>query len=181
LLETSRAPERRPPRTVTGKKAGTNCRRAVRSTSIRPYVDDDLPFRVSRFSVAVSGASSSVDTPLPVEEDINKTVVKKRPSPPEELVVTTAETTDFLVQQVSMSKKRKIECEIKVEEGGPGDYGLDCNDLWMDLNPGAGSFLSFLEEELNAFQGLAADDHDFLPLPLGGPARMDLVGEMYAS
>jgi hypothetical protein len=141
----------------------------------------DLVQRLTGKHVAVSGASSSVDTPLPVEEDINKTVVKKRPSPPEELVVTTAETTDFLVQQVSMSKKRKIECEIKVEEGGPGDYGLDCNDLWMDLNPGAGSFLSFLEEELNAFQGLAADDHDFLPLPLGGPARMDLVGEMYAS
>jgi hypothetical protein len=135
----------------------------------------DLVQRLTGKPVAADGASSSVDTSsLPVEEDIKETVVKNRPSPPAEEPVVTM--SDFVVQQEPMSKKRKIECEVKVEEGGLGNCDLDCNDLWMDLNPGAGSFLSFLEEELNAFQGLAAPDHDFLPLPLGG-----LVGEMYAS
>lgn len=130
---------------------------------------------------APAGASSMTSmppSPPPVEEDNKETVIKKRPSPP------AAAPDDFLAQQEPCSKKRKVKCEVKVEEGGGffGDYaGLDCNDLWMDLNPGAGSFLSFLEEELQVFQGLQAPDHDFLQMPLGPAARMDLVGEMYAS
>ncbi|GJM97968.1 hypothetical protein PR202_ga14937 [Eleusine coracana subsp. coracana] len=127
-----------------------------------------------------TGVSSmtNMPSPPPVEEDNKEIVVKKRPPPAAAAPVT---IDDFLLQQEPTRKKRKIKCEVKVEEeGGFGDYGLDYNDLWMDLNPGAGSFLSFLEEELEVFQGLQAADHDFLQMPLG-PARMDLVGEMYAS
>jgi hypothetical protein len=127
---------------------------------------------VQRLTGKPAAAASSVATSPPVEED-KETVVKKRPPPlavAQPVVMAPAE-------QEPCKKKRKIKCEVKVEEGGFGEYGLDCNDLWMDLNPGG--FLSFLEEELNSFQGLTAADHDLLPL--GGPARMDLVGEMYAS
>lgn len=96
---------------------------------------------------------------------------KKRPRP---APAPAPAADDFKVQE-EPTKKRKIKCEVKVEEGGFGDYELDRSDLWMDLNPGG--FLSFLEEE-GVFQGLAAD-HDFLQ-PFGS-SRMDLVGEMYAS
>ena len=65
-------------------------------------------------------------------------------------------------------------------ERSDGDYyDLDRSDLWMDLNPGG--FLSFLEEEADVFQGLAAADDFLLPLPLGSSRPLDLVGEMYAS
>ncbi|TVU08196.1 hypothetical protein EJB05_41588, partial [Eragrostis curvula] len=128
---------------------------------------------VQRLTGKPTAGASSVDTSPPVEEE-EETVVKKRPPPAE-----APATDDFLVQQ-EPSKKRKIKCEVKVEElGGFSDYGLDYNDLWMDLNPGG--FLSFLEEELDVFQGLAAADHDFLQQQPLGPPRMDLVGEMYAS
>jgi hypothetical protein len=137
---------------------------------------------VQRLTGKPAAAASSVATSPTVEED-KETVVKKRPPPPPEatqpVVMEPAERSGFTAEQEPCKKKRKITCDVKVEEGGFGEYGLDCNDPWMDLNPGG--FLSFLEEELNSFPGLTAADHDLLPLPLGGSPRMDLVGEMYAS
>ncbi|KAJ1259932.1 hypothetical protein BS78_10G193700 [Paspalum vaginatum] len=100
---------------------------------------------------------------------------KKRPVP-----AAAAETGgDFTVRE-EPAKKRKIKCEVKVEEGGFGDYDLaDRGDLWMDLNP-PGGFWSFLDDDDDdVFQGMAAPDYDFLQ-PFGS-TRMDLVGEMYAS
>uniref|UniRef100_A0ACD6AGV9 Uncharacterized protein n=1 Tax=Avena sativa TaxID=4498 RepID=A0ACD6AGV9_AVESA len=80
---------------------------------------------------------------------------------------------DFVVQQESRRKK-KINCEVKVEEGWFGGSDLDFGELWMDLNPGG--FLSFLEGDV--FQGTMAPD--LLQPPLGS-SRMDLIGEMCAS
>ncbi|XP_062229272.1 uncharacterized protein LOC133927039 [Phragmites australis] len=121
---------------------------------------------VQRLTGKPDGAST-VDMAPPVEEE--KEMTKKRLAP-----AAVAYRSDFTVQQ-EPSKKRKIKCEVKVEEGGFGDYDLDRNELWMDLNPGG--FLSFLEEA-DVFQGMATDD--FLQ-PLVSSSRMDLVGEMYAS
>ncbi|OEL18104.1 hypothetical protein BAE44_0020880 [Dichanthelium oligosanthes] len=115
-------------------------------------------------------AITTAAPPVQEEEEEKQTTTKKRPAP-------AAVTTDFAMQQ-EPSKKRKIKCEVKVEEGGFGDYyDLDRSDLWMDLNPGG--FLSFLEKEADdVFQGLAAADDFLLPL---ASSRLDLVGEMYAS
>ncbi|WVZ79386.1 hypothetical protein U9M48_026966 [Paspalum notatum var. saurae] len=104
---------------------------------------------------------------------------KKRPAPAPAPSAAASERSDFTLRE-EPAKKRKIKCEVKVEEeGGFGDYDLaDRGDLWMDLNPGG--FLSFLEEDDDVFlQGMAAPDYDFLQ-PFGS-TRMDLVGEMYAS
>nr|ACG27674.1 VQ motif family protein [Zea mays] len=115
----------------------------------------------------------------PVEDEDMETTTKKRPRPRPAPPPAAGERSDFTKAQEEPVKKRKIKCEVKVEEQGAGfgDYDLGHGDLWMDLNPGG--FLSFLEEE-GVFQGLAAAaDHDFLQ-PFGS-SRMDLVGEMHAS
>ncbi|CAN6194303.1 unnamed protein product [Urochloa humidicola] len=127
---------------------------------------------------ATCAGTAAIDTattsPPPVLEEEKKETAKKRPAP---ATPATTERSDFAAHQ-EPAKKRKIKCEVKVEEGGFDDYfDLDrSSDLWMDLNPGG--FLSFLEEEANVFQGLAAADDFLLPL---GSSRLDLVGEMYAS
>jgi len=127
-------------------------------------------------TTCAASINSSADDTAPVEEEeMATTTTKKRPRPPAPAPLVADEMTDFKVQEEPIIKKRKIKCEVKVEEGAFGDCELDRSDLWMDLNPGG--FLSFLEEE-GVFQGLAAD-HDFLQ-PFGS-SRMDLVGEMYAS
>ncbi|PAN23272.1 hypothetical protein PAHAL_4G081100 [Panicum hallii] len=127
---------------------------------------------VQRLTGKPACTSTEATTAPPVQEEKEATT-KKRPAP---ATAVTTERSDFAVQQ-EPSKKRKIKCEVKVEEGGFGDYyDLDRSDLWMDLNPGG--FLSFLEEEADVFQGLAAADDFLLPL---GSSRLDLVGEMYAS
>jgi len=127
---------------------------------------------------AACAISSSANYTAPVEEEIETTTNKRRLRPaPAPAPVAADEMSDFMVQEEPI-KKRKIKCEVKVEQaGGFGDYDLDRSDLWMDLNPGG--FLSFLEEE-GVFQGLAAD-HDFLQPAAFASSRMDLVGEMYAS
>ncbi|KAF8659030.1 hypothetical protein HU200_058875 [Digitaria exilis] len=120
-----------------------------------------------------AAAAAATTSPTIQEEEETKEAIKKRPRP------APATTTERGLDDDDefAAKKRKIKCEVKVEEGGFGDlYDLDRGDLWMDLNPGG--FLSFLEEEADLFRGLAAAD-DFL-LPLGN-SRLDLVGEMYAS
>ncbi|KAL6603821.1 hypothetical protein ACP70R_044182 [Stipagrostis hirtigluma subsp. patula] len=121
---------------------------------------------VQRLTGKPACASSAVDdmASLPPVEEEEKEMIRKRPAP----------STATTVRQ-EKNKKTKIKCEVKVEEGGFGNYDLDRNELWMDLNPGG--FLSFLEEDV--FQGMA-DDHDFMQ-PLVGSSMMDLVGEMYAS
>ncbi|XP_062179158.1 uncharacterized protein LOC133883749 [Phragmites australis] len=116
---------------------------------------------VQRLTGKPAGASTADMSP-PVEEE-EKLTIKKRQAPAAATV------------QQEPSKKRKVKCEVKVEEGGFSDYDLDRSELWMDLK--LGGFLSFLEEA-DVFQGMAADD--FLQ-PLVGSPRMDLVGEMYAS
>lgn len=132
---------------------------------------------VQRLTGKPAACSTSIslddDTASPAQEVEMETTAKKRPRP----APVADEMSDFRVKEEPI-KKRKIKCEVKVEEGGGfGDYGeLDRSDLWMDLNPGG--FLSFLEEE-GVFQGLAAD-HDFLQ-PAFASSRMDLVGELYAS
>ncbi|CAL5053793.1 unnamed protein product [Urochloa decumbens] len=139
----------------------------------------DLVQRLTGKPAACAG-TATIDTattsPPPVQEEEEKETAKKRPAPAAPATTKTL-SSDFAEQQ-EPTKKRKIKCEVKVEEGGFGDYfDLDrSSDLWMDLNPGG--FLSFLEEEANVFQGLAAADDFLLPL---GSSRMDLVGEMYAS
>ncbi|KAF8687772.1 hypothetical protein HU200_042708 [Digitaria exilis] len=123
---------------------------------------------------AAAAAAAATTSPTIQEEEETKKAIKKRPRP------APATTTERGLDDDDefTAKKRKIKCEVKVEEGGCfGDlFDLDRGDLWMDLNPGG--FLSFLEEEADLFRGLAAAD-DFL-LPLGN-SRLDLVGEMYAS
>ncbi|CAL5039410.1 unnamed protein product [Urochloa decumbens] len=138
----------------------------------------DLVQRLTGKPAACAG-TAAIDTatttsPPPVQEEEKKeTANKKRPAP----AAPATERSDFAARQ-EPTKKRKIKCEVKVEEGGFGDYfDLDrSSDLWMDLNPGG--FLSFLEEEADVFKGLAAADDFLLPL---GSSRLDLVGEMYAS
>ncbi|XP_040381077.1 uncharacterized protein LOC107304365 [Oryza brachyantha] len=94
------------------------------------------------------------------------TAAKKRPA-------AAAQPEESEENLTNSKKKKKIKCEVKVEEGGGLGYDhLDYTDLWMDLNPGG--FLSFLEEEEDVFQGMAADLFQC-------PSRMDFVGEMYAS
>ena len=124
---------------------------------------------------ASTAAAHMATTAPPVrKEEEEKEATRKRLAPAS--AAATSERSDFAAQQ-EPGKKRKIKCEVKVEEGGFGDYyDLDRSDLWMDLNPGG--FLSFLEEEADVFQGLAAADDFLLPL---GSSRLDLVGEMYAS
>lgn len=125
---------------------------------------------------ASAAVGMATTTSPPVQEE-EKGTTKKRPAPAA-VTTTTTERSDFTAQQ-EPSKKRKIKCEVKVEEGGFGDYydlADRSSDLWMDLNPGG--FLSFLEEEADVFQGLVAADDFLLPL---GSSRLDLVGEMYAS
>ncbi|CAN6163448.1 unnamed protein product [Urochloa humidicola] len=136
----------------------------------------DLVQRLTGKPTACAGTAADMATttsPPPVQEEERKETANKRPAP----AAATMERSDFAAQQ-EPTKKRKIKCEVKVEEGGFGDYfDLDrSSDLWMDLNPGG--FLSFLEEEANVFQGLATSDDFLLPL---SSSRVDLVGEMYAS
>lgn len=129
-------------------------------------------------ATAVLGVATTTSPP-PVVKAEKKEATRKRPAPAAVTASATDYWSDFAAEQ-EPGKKRKIKCEVKVEEGGFGDY-YDLgrgSDLWMDrLSPGG--FLSFLEEEAaDVFQGLAADD--FL-LPALGSSRLDLVGEMYAS
>ena len=136
----------------------------------------DLVQRLTGKPACASTAAHMATTAPPVrkEEEEEKEATRKRLAPAS--AAATSERSDFAVQQ-EPGKKRKIKCEVKVEEGGFGDYyDLDRSDLWMDLNPGG--FLSFLEEEADVFQGLAGADDFLLPL---GSSRLDLVGEMYAS
>ncbi|RLN11657.1 hypothetical protein C2845_PM09G18690 [Panicum miliaceum] len=133
----------------------------------------DLVQRLTGKPARASAAATA--PPVQEEEEEEEATTKKRPAP---AAAATTERSDFAAQQ-EPGKKRKIKCEVKVEEGGFGDYynlAADRSDLWMDLNPGG--FLSFLEEEADVFQGLAAADDFLLPL---GSSRLDLVGEMYAS
>ena len=138
----------------------------------------DLVQRLTGKPACASTAAAHMATTAPPvrkeeEEKKEEEATKKRPAP---AALVTTERSDFAAQQ-EPAKKRKIKCEVKVEEGGFGDYyDLDRSDLWMDLNPGG--FLSFLEEEADVFQGLAGADDFLLPL---GSSRLDLVGEMYAS
>ena len=123
---------------------------------------------------ASTAVAHMATTAPPVRKEEEKEATRKRLAPAS--AAATSERSDFAAQQ-EPGKKRKIKCEVKVEEGGFGDYyDLDRSDLWMDLNPGG--FLSFLEEEADVFQGLAGADDFLLPL---GSSRLDLVGEMYAS
>ncbi|KAG8075265.1 hypothetical protein GUJ93_ZPchr0006g46076 [Zizania palustris] len=128
-----------------------------------------------------AAAASSEDTPPPPpllhaaeeEEEHKKETTtmmmkKQKKRTTAEAAVLLPEMSEFMVQENS---KKKIKCEVKVEEGGFG-CGLDRSELWSDLT--AGEFLSFLEEDV--FEDMAAD---FL-LPLA-PSRMDFVGEMYAT
>ncbi|CAN6201099.1 unnamed protein product [Urochloa humidicola] len=136
----------------------------------------DLVQRLTGKPAAAAGTAADMATTSPPaavqeEEEQKKETARKRPPPAKSA---TAEKMDFTAQQ-EPAKKRKIKCEVKVEEGGFGDY-FDLDRSWMDLNPEG--FLSFLEEEANVFQGLAAADDFLLPL---GSSRLDLVGEMYAS
>ncbi|KAF0893543.1 hypothetical protein E2562_026678 [Oryza meyeriana var. granulata] len=101
-------------------------------------------------------------SPLLLEQKKKKETIKKRPAPPPAL-----EKSEFTVQE---NTKKKIKCEVKVEERGFG-YDLDHSDLWMDLNPGG--FLSFLDEDVYM-------DADLFQSALGS-SRIDFVGEMYAS
>ena len=136
----------------------------------------DLVQRLTGKPACASTAAAHMATTAPPvrKEDEEKEATRKRLAPAS--AAATSERSDFAAQQ-EPGKKRKIKCEVKVEEGGFGDYyDLDRSDLWMDLNPGG--FLSFLEEEADVFQGLAAADDFLLPL---GSSRLDLVGEMYAS
>jgi hypothetical protein len=137
----------------------------------------DLVQRLTGKPACASTAAHMATTAPPVrkeeEEKKEEEATKKRPAP---AALVTTERSDFAAQQ-EPAKKRKIKCEVKVEEGGFGDYyDLDRSDLWMDLNPGG--FLSFLEKEADVFQGLAGADDFLLPL---GSSRLDLLGEMYAS
>uniref|UniRef100_A0ACD5WRT6 Uncharacterized protein n=1 Tax=Avena sativa TaxID=4498 RepID=A0ACD5WRT6_AVESA len=118
----------------------------------QPANDDDDESKAVTVTVAPTPSS-------PVEEKPQK---KRLP----------ALADDFVVQQENRRKK-KIKCEVKVEEGWFGGSDLDFGELWMDLNPGG--FLTFLEEEV--FQGMAPDS---LQPPLRS-SRMDLIGEMCAS
>ena len=123
---------------------------------------------------ASAAAAHMATTAPPVRKEEENEATRKRLAPAS--AAATSERSDFAAQQ-EPGKKRKIKCEVKVEEGGFGDYyDLDRSDLWMDHNPGG--FLSFLEEEADVFQGLAGADDFLLPL---GSSRLDLVGEMYAS
>ena len=137
----------------------------------------DLVQRLTGKPACASTAAAHMATtapPVRKEEEEEKEATRKRLAPAS--AAATSERSDFAAQQ-EPGKKRKIKCEVKVEEGGFGDYyDLDRSDLWMDLNPGG--FLSFLEEEADVFQGLAGADDFLLPL---GSSRLDLVGEMYAS
>ncbi|AQK81971.1 VQ motif family protein [Zea mays] len=127
---------------------------------------------------AFCAATDVVTSTPPVGEDDETETSKKRPRPAL-APVANDEKSGFTVQvqEETATKKRKIKCEVKVEEGGFGGYELGRSNLWMDLSTGGG-FLSFLEEDEGVFQGLAADI-DFLQ-PFGS-SRMDFVGEMYAS
>ena len=137
----------------------------------------DLVQRLTGKPACASTAAHMATTAPPVRKEEEKEATRKRLAPAS--AAATSERSDFAAQQ-EPAKKRKIKCEVKVEEGGFGDYyDLDRSDLWMDLNPGG--FLSFLEEEADVFQGLAAADDFLLPLPLGSSRPLDLVGEMYAS
>jgi len=134
----------------------------------------DLVQRLTGKPACASAAAAHMATTAPpVRKEEEKEATRKRLAPAS--AAATSERSDFAAQQ-EPGKKRKIKCEVKVEEGGFGDYDLDRSDLWMDLNPGG--FLSFLEEEADVFQGLAGADDFLLPL---GSSRLDLVGEMYAS
>ena len=139
----------------------------------------DLVQRLTGKPACASTAAAHMATTAPPvrKEEEEKEATRKRMAPAS--AAATSERSDFAAQQ-EPGKKRKIKCEVKVEEGGFGDYyDLDRSDLWMDHNPGG--FLSFLEEEADVFQGLAAADDFLLPLPLGSSRPLDLVGEMYAS
>lgn len=139
----------------------------------------DLVQRLTGKAACCAAATDVVTSTPPVGEDeeTETETSKKRPRPAL-APVANDERSGFTVREETATKKRKIKCEVKVEEGGFGGYELGHSDLWMDLSTGGG-FLSFLEEDEGVFQGLAAADIDFLQ-PFGS-SRMDLVGEMYAS
>ncbi|KAL5224688.1 hypothetical protein ABZP36_011327 [Zizania latifolia] len=115
----------------------------------------ELVQRLTGKNGAAAERSADAARPLPAvgEEERQKkvkttttTIKKKRPA--EAAVV--PEMSEFMVQD---NRKKKIKCEVKVEEGGFG-YDLDRSELWSDLTPGG--FLSFLEEDAY-FQDMAAD------------------------
>lgn len=144
----------------------------------------DLVQRLTGKAAACAGTAAAdklAAAPPPVQQQASKDqATKKRPPPAAD-----DERSGFALQQEEPNKKRKIKCEVKVEEGGfGGDYCgdlVDRGDLWMDHNPGG--FLSFLEDDDDdVLQGMMmpAADHDFLMQPFGS-SRLDLVGEMYAS
>ncbi|KAG8037194.1 hypothetical protein GUJ93_ZPchr0012g20381 [Zizania palustris] len=118
----------------------------------------ELVQRLTGKNGAAADSSADAAPPLPVvlgEEERQKkvkttaaTAIKKK-RPAEAAVV--PEMSEFMGQD--NSSKKKIKCEVKVEEGGFG-YDLDRSELWSDLTPGG--FLSFLEEDVY-FQDMAAD------------------------